>query len=1059
MAVSAVTAALTLAVAGVALYAQAQSEDAARDSLEVGAALSQIATELRLTQRELETVQVRLVEEFSTLGLTALDVQRERFDLLVARMQQDLGRAQALPLDAADRAAFTSMEADVEALSEAYASLEQALRLHGDDTSGAESQLRRAEGRFVALFARAESSEVTAAQAHGPAASQSLEALEGAPDDAEVTVSAGSLRASLGAVGVLAEAQRWSQAENHYLRALALQREFDATRSADIVGPLRAEVESLKTQIRTMSLSPADKARALDDADNYQGAFTAYVGVQADIQAAVTEYGEAITRMDGASAEALVAGQALEAAKYQSMLAINERTRNVVAGAGVLAVLLGAVFTLWLNRSLAPIGAVTRAARNIARGDVAQEVTANSRDEIGDLGRSMREMVDYLTEMAAVADAVAAGDVSHEVTPRSDRDALGNAFVRMQDYLRRDVAAAHAIAEGDLTVEVEPVGTRDALGHALRAMAESIRTVITDAAETAESLAEAKVELVRVAEESARATQDVSRASEQVAAGTAQQARGAEDVAEGMRELAAAVAQVEGGALQQRTAVDEAAALGREVSTGAASVSQEAETVKDASEAAGEVARDGAERVGRTIERISRIKESMDVAGATVTELGARSNEIGKIVAVIDDIAAQTNLLALNAAIEAARAGDQGRGFAVVADEVRILASRVATATKDIEELIGAVQGGVEASVQAVSDGNHQMERGMTAATEAGEALGRILESVEHVSERVRTISERAGLLRTQGDQMAERLEQVSAIAVQNQSAAEAMRQVTATVNDSAASIAAIAEENSASAEETSASVQEMSAQVEEISASTQELGSMADALRALIQRFRLSSDAPAGLEDGGPTEEPLAAQPGGVPRGGLPCLGAPPAPAWPDPGGCWPARAGRISRHGNAVPVRRLQVHPGPPRGVRGGTGAGLRPAGREHGVPLRPGPPAGRVPPLRPLLRLLHPLRGGAPRVRRGGGAVISSRACDLCAKPLGQEVVRLTMRHGQVALLVQQRWRIDARPAGLQVMTICRTCHDYMAGALEHMIATFGAAEASDGGATGEQATQAA
>jgi methyl-accepting chemotaxis protein len=136
------------------------------------------------------------------------------------------------------------------------------------------------------------------------------------------------------------------------------------------------------------------------------------------------------------------------------------------------------------------------------------------------------------------------------------------------------------------------------------------------------------------------------------------------------------------------------------------------------------------------------IAESTKAVASRITELGKSSEQIGKIIAVIDDIADQTNLLALNAAIEAARAGEQGRGFAVVADEVRKLAERTTKATKEIASMIESIQKETKSPVQAMEKGSREVQLGVEKTTASGAALGEIIRMSEQVGDMISQIAE-----------------------------------------------------------------------------------------------------------------------------------------------------------------------------------------------------------------------------------------------------------------------------------------------------------------------------
>ena len=222
------------------------------------------------------------------------------------------------------------------------------------------------------------------------------------------------------------------------------------------------------------------------------------------------------------------------------------------------------------------------------------------------------------------------------------------------------------------------------------------------------------------------------------------------------------ITQVNHAATSVSSAAAQLSATAREIATGTEEVGAQALTVATAGEEmtatsqdiaqnclmaaeganrASRTAQDGTEVVEKTISVMGQIAQKVQESARTVEELGARSDQIGTIIGTIEDIADQTNLLALNAAIEAARAGEQGRGFAVVADEVRALAERTTKATKEIGEMIKAIQKETKGAVVAMEQGVRQVETGTEEAARSGEALHNILDQVNSVAAQVSQIA------------------------------------------------------------------------------------------------------------------------------------------------------------------------------------------------------------------------------------------------------------------------------------------------------------------------------
>lgn len=235
-------------------------------------------------------------------------------------------------------------------------------------------------------------------------------------------------------------------------------------------------------------------------------------------------------------------------------------------------------------------------------------------------------------------------------------------------------------------------------------------------------------------------------------------------VASASEELAVSAADLAQGAEEQSAKTGQVASAVEEMSASVVEVAKNASGAAQAAKEAATVAQRGGEIVARTVSGMEAIAKSVEHVGGIIRALGKRSDQIGEIVSVIDEIADQTNLLALNAAIEAARAGEQGKGFAVVADEVRRLAERTGKATKEIAEMIRAIQAEATGAVDSMESGQGEVRAGVELANQAGRALTEIVGMVERMTAQVQQIAAAAEQQSTSSEEISSNVEAVATI-------------------------------------------------------------------------------------------------------------------------------------------------------------------------------------------------------------------------------------------------------------------------------------------------------
>lgn len=398
-----------------------------------------------------------------------------------------------------------------------------------------------------------------------------------------------------------------------------------------------------------------------------------------------------------------------------------------VFGLIVLVIFAGASVVSWLGarrlraQIAEPLAQLVEVAAKLAEGDLSTQVQVDRDDETGALSNAFNAMATSLRGLVsevgrntgAVMQAAAALEESSQAS-QDESERQEEAVEGAAASIERITASIQSVDTNVEALSITAVDTSSAAMQMSTSVAETSRH-IDQLSETIETAASTVVEMTNAIREIAQSADTMNTSTESTAAS--------------LEQLVASVQQVETNAQQSH----------------------------ELSERASSDAERGVQSVRETLGGMTEIQDSFAGLESVIESLNVKSASIGEVVKVIQGVVEQTNLLALNAAIISSQAGEHGRAFGVVAEEVKALADTTASSTREISELIRAVQAGVSAAVEAMAQGSERVDRGVALSHEAASILEAIGKSSHQSTQRAREIVEATaeqsrGLARVDGE-------------------------------------------------------------------------------------------------------------------------------------------------------------------------------------------------------------------------------------------------------------------------------------------------------------------
>jgi methyl-accepting chemotaxis protein len=399
-----------------------------------------------------------------------------------------------------------------------------------------------------------------------------------------------------------------------------------------------------------------------------------------------------------------------------------------------------------------------------------------------------------------------------------------------------------AEGEGDLTVRLNDKSNDEMAEMAkwFNVFMERLQEIIRSITSTALEVAASSASLSRGAEESTRVTEQMAETVQQIASASQDQSASSSRTAVAVDQLNAAIGQVAEGTEAQAAAAFDSLSASERASAALVEVGELLRNAEETAKKNNEYAVRGGQSVTNVLGSMQSIRATTGNLSASITELDGYSQEIGKIIEVINGIAAQTNLLALNAAIEAARAGEAGKGFAVVSEEVRKLAEDSSRETKAIGALVDRIRQAIDKAVGAAEMGTKEVENGAVLAQEASESLAQIAQGASETEQMIGSLFQAADVLVSANDNVQQSVKNIEQLAARTSATAAEMRASAAEVRNMVDTVAAASEESAASTEEVSASANEMSATMQQVYEAAIKLDRLAEDLKGVVSRFKV---------------------------------------------------------------------------------------------------------------------------------------------------------------------------------------------------------------------------